>query len=177
MQDFDSTTVVSKSGASNLLRLIELDETTRSEWQAADLAPMLTHQLNAALDFDLSGEAILSPTVIAALDDLPTAKDCGIETFGQLFLHPKPSIGLLKICKGFFKRIAGLHAKESPEHQVAYLCYLLSAVVANIRHGKKISSLKDTELLQAIGWGLKQSWVEASIRELLLEAQSNLQQR
>lgn len=177
MQDFDTTTALSNSGAGNLLRLIELDDNTRTDWQPADQGPMLTHQLNASLDFDLSGEAILSPTVIAALDDLPTAKDCGIETFGQLFLHPKPPIGLLKMCKGFFKRIAGLHAKDSSEHQVAYLCYLLSAVVANIRHGKKISSLNDAELLQAIGWGLKQSWVEASITKLLLEAQSSLQQR
>jgi len=177
MQDFDTTTALSNSGASNLLRLIELDERTPTEWLSADMGPMFQHQLAAVLDFDLSGEAILSPTTIAALDDLPTAKECGVETFGQLFLHPKPPIGLLKLCKGFFKRMAGEHSKDSPEHQVAYLCYLLSAVVASVQHGKRITSLGNSELLRGIGWGLEQPWVEAPIKKLLLEAQSNLQQR
>jgi len=94
----------------------------------------------------------------------------GNATFGELFLHAKPPIGLLKLAKDFFKRTAKRHSKDSAEHQVAYVCYLLSVIAARLRHGKQISTLGDSELLPGLDWALQHAWVEKPMRKVLMDA-------
>lgn len=172
VREFDSTSAVNASDAAHLLGLIGINETTPSTWQREDMAAIFRHQMSAPLDFDLSGEVVLGTATIAALHDLPNANQSGIATFGDLFRHPQPPLGPLKLCKSFFKRTVGLQPKDSPEHQVAYQCYLLTLAVARLRHGQRITNLSDKEFLKGLNWALKQHWVDNAIRTILLEAWS-----
>lgn len=170
VQEFDSTSAVNRSDAGHLLRLLDVNEHTSTSWPAADVGAMFQHQLSASLDFDLSGEVMHGATTVAALKDLPVAEKSGITTFGKLFAHLTPPISLLKLSKDFFKRTAKMHPKDSAEHQVAYMCYLLSVIVARLRHGKRITNLSDSGFLKGQEWALQQAWVEKSIREVLVDA-------
>jgi hypothetical protein len=167
VHEFDSTSAVQNSDAGHLLRLLDVSEQTSTRWSSADAEAMFQHQLLASLDFDLSGEAAHGATTVAALKDLPGAEKAGITTFGKLFTHLTPPISLLKLSKDFFKRTAKMHPKDSAEHQVAYLYYLLSVVVARLRHGKRITDLSDLELLKGVEWASKQTWVDDQSRNLL----------
>jgi len=171
VHEFDSTSAVNNCAAARLLRLLDVNESTSIYWQWADVGAMFQHQLSAPLDFDLSGEVAHGATTVAALKELPTARHAGIKTFGTLFLHNEPPVGLLKLSKDFFKRTAKAHPKDSPEHQVAYLCYLLSVIVARLRQGKRITNLKDSEFLSGIAWALKQNWAGKTIHKVFSEAQ------
>ena len=170
VHEFDSTSAVFAGDAAQLLGLIDVNETTPSTWRLEDLEAMFRHQMSAPLDFDLSAEAFLGSATMEALNELPEVDKSGTATFGRLFLHPKPPIGLLKLSKDFFKRTAKLHPKDSAEHQVAYLCYLLSVIAARLRHGKRITTLGDSELLTGLDWALKQAWVEKPILKVLVDA-------
>jgi hypothetical protein len=168
------TAAVHESDAEQLLQLIGVNEKTATRWAEADAAAMFRHQMTAALDFDLSAAALAGTTTAAALSDLPQAAAAGIATFGELFLHPAPPLGLLHLSKDFFKRTAGAEPKDSAEHQVAYLGYLLSVAVARLRHGKRITNLRDSEFLQGLDWAQKQKWVEKPILKLLVDTRSLL---
>ena len=58
MQKHDLTSAVYDSDAKQLLQIISVNENTSIRWAPADLAAIFRHQLNAALDFDLSAEAL-----------------------------------------------------------------------------------------------------------------------
>lgn len=170
VHEFDSTSAVNGSDAARLLRLLDVNENTSINWQWADVEAMFQHQLSAPLDFDLSGEVAHGATTVAALKELTVAGHAGIKTFGTLFLHDEPPVGLLKLSKDFFKRTAKAHPKDSDEHQVAYMCYLLSVIVARLRQRKRLTNLKDSEFLPGIEWALKQDWAGKTIHKVLSEA-------
>ena len=169
----DITSAIASSDAGQLLRLIGLDEATKSGWAVVDAASIFHHQMNAPLDFDLSGETRPGNTTLSALKELSAAQTLGIKTFGQLFRHPSPPIEILKLAKDFFKRMAGVHPKDSAEYQVAYACYVLSVTVVRIKHEKRITNLSDASLLKGLDWTLRQAWVETSIRQVLDQARRN----
>jgi len=166
----DITSAIAGSDANQLLRLIGLDETTASGWELADAASLFHHQMNAALDFELSGVVLQGATTVAALKELPAATSLGISNFRQLFLHSTPPVGALKLAKDFFKRLVGLHPKNSAEYQIAYMGYVICVTVARLRHDKRITNLSDANLLKGLDWALGQAWVDASMRKMLNQA-------
>ena len=103
------------------------------------------------------------------------AAAAGIKTFEELFHHGQPPLGLLKRTKEFFKAMASRAQKDSPEHRLAYVLYLLSIAVARIRLGEKITNLTDEELLECIEWAEKQAWLDERTRELLVATRCQLQ--
>jgi hypothetical protein len=169
----DITSAIAGSDASHLLRVIGLDEGTATGWALADIASIFRHQMNAPLDFDLSAEALQGATTVAALKQLPAARALGIGNFRELFLHKTPPVAVLKLAKDFFKRMVGLHPKDSAEYQIAYMGYVISVTVARLRHDKRITNLSDANLLKGLDWALGQAWVDASMRKLLNEGRRN----
>ena len=167
MHKNDLTSAVYDSDAQRLLQIIGVNENTATEWALTDIASIFRHQMNAPLDFDLSAEG---PQGATAGSTPIEGDNRGITTFGELFRHPAPPIELLKLSKGFFKRIVATHPKNSAEHQVAYVSYLLSVILARRCHGKRISDLKDSTLITGLDWALTQTWVEKSIHKVLRDA-------
>lgn len=174
--DFDSSAVVHHSPAIGLLRLIELDEHTATAWSPADAAGMFRHQLAAPLEFDLSVEDAPGLTTVAALSELPHARQAGIRTFADLFRHASPPLAVLKVAKDFFKRAARTHPRDSAEQQVAHACYLLSVLVARLRLGKRITHLSDAELRHNLKWALRQEWLGDEMQALLRKAWTTWQE-
>jgi len=171
---FDSSTAVHASPAAGLLRLLELDEHTPTNWPRADAAAMFQHQLAAPLELDLSGENAPGSTTVEALAELPRARRAGIRTFADLFSHAAPPLAVLKVAKDFFKRAARSQPRDSAEHRVAHACYLLSVVTARRRLDKRITNLSDTELRHNIHWALRQEWLGQAIHTLLRDAETHL---
>src|SRR5205814_8331498 len=83
-----------------------MDSTTDKppEWQPAELATMLKHQLAAPLGADLHK---LSPDLAQRYDEsVASASSVGAggatpKTFGELFTSPEPPLSLLQVVKDF----------------------------------------------------------------------------
>ena len=90
-------------GAGEALSLSEMmgagaDETQL--WEPEELAAILKHQLAAPIVFDLSYTAEGPPP---RLDAISPSEGPSIETFGELFHHPRPPVELLERVKQFAK--------------------------------------------------------------------------
>lgn len=164
---FNSVAAVYRSDPAGLLRLLELDEHTPTNWPTTDLAGMFQHQLSAPLEFDLSHEPSPGQTTLDMRSELQQARRAGIRTFEDLLKHPLPPLGVLKLAKAFFKQSGNALRRNSAEQRVAYACYLLSVTVARVRLEKRITNLRDAELRHNIKWALNQAWLGDWAAELL----------
>lgn len=136
-------------------------------WGPEDLAAILRHQLDAPLGFDLCfGEAAPAET--------RTGDGLSIETFRELFDHPRPPIGLLEQTKQYAKQ-----CRKDPEgplpDEIATVLYILSIVVARLRGDRRISKLDDDALRHSLDWALDQPWLDAWTRNLLGGARGTLE--
>jgi hypothetical protein len=174
MANSDPSRSVFQSGAGPLSRIMHLDEAVSTEWNEADLAAMLRHQLAAPLAFDLAAPAL--PNVDRPLRDqaLQAAKKMGIKSFRDLLTQPKPPLELLKLVKDLFKHHAGASSKRRPEQEVAYLMYLLTILVARTRLGCEITQLTKTDLRRGYEWAASRPWVDDENKALFASGASHL---
>jgi hypothetical protein len=146
--------------------------TTESEvgghgrWRPDELGEILKHQLEAPLLFDLG-------TTDGHTSDDPSAPvDSGVppvSNFGELFLHPRPPLQLLRLTKRFAKTSDRRAANPLPE-EVATVLYYAAIVAAQLRHGEQISRVSDSTLREGIAWVLAQDWVTDPLRGVFVEA-------
>src|SRR3954465_4769755 len=98
---------------------------------------MFQHQLRAPRRSDLP----------KMTDQLASASEPPIETFGDLLSHPRPPIALLERVKDFAK--SSRFAQDGPLHpEVATLLYFAAIAVALVRCGARISELDSRALGQ-----------------------------
>ena len=166
--------VVFLSTPEQISQLLHLDETKPEPWQEDDLPAMIQHQMSAPLEFDLGSAKLSGSELKTASESFASATHSNIRTFGELLKNPRPPLDLLRLSQKFFRQKVKEHPKGSSEQKLSYLFYLLSIVVARIRHGANISRLTDDEQLQAIKSMIKKTWVEEKILELLSEGRKRI---
>ena len=136
-------------------------------WKPEELEAILKHQLSAPLVYDLSSLMTSDSDCFAA--DMKAAD--GLGTFRDLLVHPSPPVPLLRLTKEFAK--CSDQRKDSPiPSEIAIVLYYAAVVAAQLKHHERISSLTDHEVTEGIQWAMEQSWLDAGIRSLFLEALS-----
>jgi hypothetical protein len=149
------------------LMTTESDVSGRGRWRPDELGEILKHQLEAPLVFDLG-----TSDSQATADDPPAATDPSgtrVSNFGELFLHARPPLQLLRLTKRFAKTSDRRQANPLPE-EVATVLYYAAIVAALLRHGERISRVSDSTLREGVDWVLEQEWVTGLLRGLFEEA-------
>ncbi|MGA1238145.1 MAG: hypothetical protein ACO34E_14930 [Limisphaerales bacterium] len=136
-----------------LARLLRVGEGDDEQWRPDELRAILAHQLEAPLVADLSGQG-----------------GEGIRTFGELFGHVRPPVGLLRQIKEYAK-VHREHPLSALPSEVTTVLYYTSIVVARLRLGESITALEDSAVRLGVEWVLGQGWVTDELRELMIEAQ------
>lgn len=153
--------------ARRLAPFMEFGSDNDSLWNSDELAGIFRHQLASRIHFpfvDLGDQSAESIRAICS------AADPEIETFGDLFMHPKPPLDLLRITKDYGKACRAKGESPIPA-EVATMLYVLSILVARTTRGQRITELNDRELRRIADWAVGQSWIGEPIRRLLDAAQ------
>jgi hypothetical protein len=131
-------------------------------WHAKELGDILRHQLAAPLEFEIIG---VNGELVAQLR-VKWGVAPEIETFGDLFEHPQPTVEMLELTKEFAKA-SRAHADGPLPEEVAVVLHLLSIVAALTKCGKRITRLDDEGLRFGLNWALEQPWLDESTRKVL----------
>ena len=143
----------------------------RGGWAPHELADVLRHQLRAPLLFDQGAMAAMAAA--AAGGGAPAAGEAPPGSFEDLFRHPRPPLPLLRLTKDFAK--AADRPSDGPiPAEVATVLYYAAIVAALLRHGERISQLRDDELSAGVTWALEQPWLDGALRTLFVEARGRL---
>jgi hypothetical protein len=146
------------------------DVGSRGRWRPDELGEILRHQLEAPLLFDLGSSS--SGTHFTDEQGAPVEPDAsGVSSFGELFLHPRPPLPMLRLTKRFAKTSDRRTANPLPE-EVATVLYYAAIVAALLRHGERISRVSDSTLREGTDWVLEREWVGGPLRGLFEEARS-----
>jgi hypothetical protein len=130
---------------------------------SSELGSLLTHELQAPVEFELSGVAT------AAHTDEHSAELASVHSFHDLFERPAPPLPLLRMTKDFAE--AHLVHPESPMvKEVARSLYYASIALASTRHRSRVTELSNEELTRGFEWCLAQSWMEPQLRRIFSEA-------
>jgi hypothetical protein len=157
----DSTTRWSENASpERLARMFGVNENQTEQWNRADKAAMLQHQLGAPIDEDLCGE---EPTAESYVVKAAMAR--GIRTLRDLLMAKDPPPGVLRLAKDFFKTHAGSRDR-TPEQELAFLLYISVILVAQSR-GEVISKLKPKALSDAAKWAVGLDWLDPELRAVL----------
>lgn len=142
---------------------IKEKEDANELWRENEFPELLAQQLAAPLEFDLTTS---DPKTQTKINEVHSTVKKPPGTFGELFHHPHPPIGLLKLTQKFGKKIADRRDTSLP-WQVGYVIYATSIAVALVRCGEIISGLSTDELRKGLKWSIKRSWVDDQTRSLL----------
>jgi hypothetical protein len=96
-----------------------------------------------------------------------------LNSFSDLFRHPKPPVALLKLTKEFAKSSDRRSASPLPP-EIATVLYYAAIVTALLRHGSPISRLSLRALKEGVTWALEQPWLDEQMRGLFDEARAAL---
>ena len=132
-------------------------------WEPEELAAILKHQLTAPIAFDLSYAAEGPPPRV---DVISPSEGPSIETFSELFHHPRPPVGLLEQIKQFAKSCRNRANSPLPD-EIASVLYTLSIIVAMTKCGRRITKSDDQTLRYGVDWALDQTWLDEPTRGLL----------
>ncbi len=149
----------------SLARMLDFGAGQQPLWDSDELGAIFQHQLDAALEPDLSR---VEP---ALRDRLGALADVGepLGTFRDLFRHAHPPLELLEATKRFAK-YARVQEELLPA-ETATVLYFLAIAAARTRCGRRITALADEALQHGLSWARQQAWLDANSREVLSEAE------
>jgi hypothetical protein len=153
------------SDPQSLTQMMDLDAGAEKLWSPEELGAILTHQLVAPLECDLSH---LDSGLALRLKQLRSTDDPPLSSFGDLLRHPSPPLNLLELTKQFAKACRN-HPHSPLPDEVATVLYFLSIVVAITRCGRRITKMDDRSLEFSLNWALRQPWLDNSTRAILQE--------
>jgi hypothetical protein len=157
-----------RASPQHLVRLLEVGGSTTQDWRPEEFREILRHQLSAPVWLDVPWTNPGAPEPSAPTGEAEIAgREIG--SFDELFHHPAPPLGLLRLTKDFAKSNWN-HPQSTLPGEIAALLYYESIVAAWIHGGEHISQLSDDELRKGVEWVLSQNWVDDSTRELFVEA-------
>ena len=142
-----------------------------ADWRPEELGAVFRHQMTAPVQFDLAG---FDPSFAARIHLLADAQGLLVRSFRDLFQHPHPPVALLEAVKDFAKRAAVSREAVLPK-AIARMLYYLAIVTALVRCDKRITSLKNREILRGLRWALAQEWLEGETRAVLEEGVKRLE--
>ena len=135
-------------------------------WGDDELGAILQHQLAASIQSDL---ASLDRKLGRKFDNFTVIQGFPLKSFGDLFAHPEPPVGLLKAVKDFAKACR-INPHSPIPHETATVLYFDCLAVALTRCHCRITSLSDTTLAEGLRWTQNQPWLDAASRALTEEA-------
>jgi hypothetical protein len=171
MKNADSKFPYDAADPHSLAGLFDLADDDRPTWSERDLKAILEHQLGTQLGADLGN--------LPELEQLPSQaqstahRQDTVRTFGELFEHERPPIGLLEATRKFAKSCRKEPAAEMPA-EIATVLYVASIAAARVRLGVRISSLDDSALAHSVRWALNQAWITSAVRRLLERCEAQL---
>jgi len=142
-------------------------------WRPEELAAIFRHQLAAPVLVDLGG---FDRTAAERLRLLTEAQGLLVKSFADLFRHPSPPVELLRLTKDFAKANRD-HPEAVLPREIANALYYASIAAALLRCGERITRLTNEELRQGLAWAAVQPWVDAEVKELLVEAVTRVSNR
>ena len=145
--------------------VLEFANSEDTKWSAQDLAAILNHQLSAPL---LSELKITLKISAKDVESLSRFVDVGIDSFGDLFCHPKPPLELLKMVKEYSKAHRGHPSCLLPK-QICSVLYYVSIVMANVRCGERITTLDDSMIQEGLKWAINQDWIDENMQKVFLQ--------
>ena len=152
-----------------LSQLFEADATPEALWSEDEIGAVFQHQLAAPLAHDL---ADLNPDVAARLAAWKDETAGALDTFADLFRHPRPPLPLLELVKQFAK-LSGESQVRFPR-DVAAVLYTLAISAAIVRCGQRITTLDDPSLKSPIDRATSPNWIGDELRALLTQAAAAL---
>ncbi len=154
-----------------LCQMLDLDTVSETDsWGPEDFAPILEHQLSAALEPDL---ADIDSEIGPKLNMWRRRSEHPLQRFSDLLAHPQPPLELLNMVKRFAKRARGAADKLLPE-EVATVLYFAVIAIGVIRCGVLISRTDREKLHQGLVWAAGQDWVDRPLRTVLEKAATSL---
>lgn len=169
----------------SLAALLDVGGRDPNFWMPGELKDVLRHQLRAPLLFDLKtvdreGGAVdgwksgSSPAGRAGRSDRVSTADPPPASFGDLLHHPRPPLELLRLTKEFAKASDSRSDNPLPP-EVATVLYYAAILVALVRHGRRITALSDSQLLDGLDWVLQQPWLDGRTRDLFAAGRVDLE--
>ena len=158
----NSETDPNRLSAERLARLVSAADGPEGLWRREELGAILSHQLNAPVEFEL-GEIGQQIQFSAEATDLAS-----VHSFKELFEHRNPPLKLLRMTKEFAKAHL-VHPETTLVKEVASALYYASIALALTRHGTRITQLKNDSLIRGFQWCLAQPWMEKHLQLLFSE--------
>lgn len=153
-----------------LARLFAIESSKEGDWGPNEVGSVFRHQWRAPI--------LREPTAQTGRDhpqEMPATTSTGDspQTLADLLEAPRPSIERLALVKDWAK--AQLQS-ESPAipREVAYVTYYSCIFAAELRLGRRLTSLDDSALVSAADWVAEQEWADGTVRELARAARSRL---
>jgi hypothetical protein len=148
------------SNSRQLAAVLSLATDEDIAWPADDLGAVLRHQLSAPLEIDAG-----NMDEAAVLRLVAGRRGLLVRSYGELLLHQRPPLPLLRAVKSFAKRCR-LARRGALPREVATVLYFAAIVAALSRCGQRISSLSTSALREGVAWVLAQPWVQDPLRGL-----------
>ncbi len=142
-----------------------------ADWRPEELGAIFQHQMTAPVQFDLAG---FDPSFAARIKLLSGAQGLLVKSFRDLFQHAHPPLALLEAVKDFAKRAAVSREAILPK-SIARVLYYLAIVTALLRSNKRITSLKNSELLRGLRWAVAQEWLDSETHAVLEDGVKRLE--
>jgi hypothetical protein len=142
------------------------DDIGQRIWQADELAAILRHQMTTPLQVDLAG----LNGAAGRLRDEAAAGGLLLKSFGDLLQHPHPPLKLLEMMKDFAKASRISPVGVMPR-EISSVIYFASILVAMTKRSRRITTLGDKALRDAIRWALAQPWLDEITRTVFLDGQ------
>jgi len=158
------------SDPKRLAGLVSMSGDDAPQWTEQELAGMWKHQLEAPLNYDLSG---VSKDVEATIAMATQVDPRPLMKFGDLFRHPRPPIELLQWTKDFAK--AHTVGGNGMPSEIAAALYYASILLARLRCGRRISELDDAALHRGTSWIIRQPWLDPETREMITAGLASLE--
>lgn len=153
------------SDPQSLTHMMNLDAGDEKLWAPEELGAILEHQLSAPLECDLGR---LDSRLARRLEEVNSACDPPVRSFGDLLHHASPPLELLELTKQFAKACRNDPQGPLPD-EVATVLYFLSIVVAMAKCGRRITKMDDRSLEFSLSWAFRQPWLDESTRRILRE--------
>ena len=146
-----------------LSRLLACERDPAPPWNATDLHAILRHQLETDIEFDLTHFGGDVKETLVSVTASQVEKGC--RTFEQALTTADTPLELLDLIRRFAKRLRANESEELPD-EVATVLYFAAIAAARLHHGASLSKLDDQTLQEGLSWGLEQSWLTESLRNL-----------
>jgi hypothetical protein len=170
MSDFDSSSSVFKSRATQLAALMAAGEERARLWRPDELAAIFRHQISTPMLVDLGS---FDPGTASKLKILTDAQGLLLKSFADLFHHAAPPIELLRMVKDFAK--ANLdHPESGLPPEIASALYYTCIAAAMVHLDTRISKLPDAALREGLRLTQAQPWLDDRTKELLGQALTTL---